>query len=184
MTWGNLFNSSPFFFFFFFASITFLGKWLGWKLNRRTQALSRLQSQVPARHVEHVLSVEGHGRSREAGWGRSAMFLLSSCWRPLWAGVSLFLPVLSETGVFLLPGDGAGGREGAGEGGWPCRCGGQKPTSHLREWEHGSLIHPSPPTVWYPRLPSGMDTDQKPPTQGLGNRALTQSGPSASLPAV
>ena len=44
------------------------------------------------------------------------------------------------------------------------------------------LTHP--PAVWYPRLPSGMDTDQKPATQGPGSRALMQGGPSASLPAM
>lgn len=64
------------------------------------------------------LSVEGHGHSREAGrGGRSAVFLLSSCQAASMTGISLFLPLLSETGIFL-PGDGAGGREGVrGEAG-------------------------------------------------------------------
>lgn len=61
MTWGDLFNISP----FFSPSITFLGKWLGWKLSERLGTQQALESDDCPPHGAHGC-LEGHGRSHEA----------------------------------------------------------------------------------------------------------------------
>ena len=54
-----------YFTFFFFPSITFLGKWLGWKLSERLGTQQALESDdCPPRGAHGCL--EGHGRSHEA----------------------------------------------------------------------------------------------------------------------